>query len=50
MILKRWRKWRKEEDSIKELSKLSDKELRDIGIDRGMIRKAVKKSVKVEKG
>lgn len=41
-IVKGWRKWRKEEQAIKELQKLTDKELFDIGINRSMIRQAVK--------
>lgn len=48
MILKGWRRWYQERQVIKELEKLDDKELHDIGINRSMIRQAVKKNMKVE--
>lgn len=41
-IFKRWRKWSQDQKTIRELQKLDDRELMDMGINRSMIEKAVK--------
>lgn len=45
-VIKKWRRRREELAVVRELQKLSDKELKDIGINRNMIEKAVKKNYK----
>lgn len=37
-VMKRYAKYKKYNETLNELSKLSDKELSDIGLHRGMIR------------
>jgi len=40
-LIERYRRWREKERLIAELHNFTDKELADMGIDRGMIREAV---------
>jgi len=44
-VLRNYRNWRRYRDTVSELSRLSDRELADLGVNRGEIQAVARKAI-----